>query len=83
MENFLKVYELFVTHKDEEVFEKINIKTLVITGENDDGSTPEMSNNLSKVINNSYVKIIPKGKHLCGIEYSQDVNKAIKEHIND
>ena len=42
-----------------------------------------MSNNLSKVINNSYVKIIPKGKHLCGIEYSHDVNKAIKEHIND
>ena len=83
VENFLKVYELFVTHKDEEVFEKINIKTLVITGENDDGSTPEMSNNLSKVINNSYVKIIPKGKHLCGIEYSHDVNKAIKEHIND
>ena len=83
VENFLKVYELFVTHKDEEVFEKINIKTLVITGENDDGSTPEMSNNLSKVINNSYVKIIPKGKHLCGIEYSYDVNNAIKELIND
>ena len=83
VENFLKVYELFVTHKDEEVFEKINIKTLVITGENDDGSTPEMSNNLSKVINNSYVKIIPKGKHLCGIEYSHDVNNAIKELIND
>ena len=83
MENFLKVYELFVTHKDEEVFEKINIKTLVITGENDTGSTPEMSNNLSRVINNSYVKIIPKGKHLCGIEHSHDVNDAIKELIND
>ena len=83
VENFLKVYELFVTHKDEEVFEKINIKTLVITGENDTGSTPEMSNNLSKAINNSYVKIIPKGKHLCGIEHSHDVNDAIKELIND
>ena len=83
LDNFLKVYELFVMHKDEEDFKKINVKTLVITGENDTGSTPEMSINLSKVINNSYVKVISKGKHLCSIEYSYDVNNAIKELIND
>ena len=83
LDNFLKVYELFVMHKDQEDFKKINVKTLVITGENDTGSTPEMSTNLSKVINNSYVKIISKGKHLCSIEHSYDVNNAIKELIND
>ena len=42
MENFLKVYELFVSHKDNEKFENINVKTLVMTGEGDVGSTPEM-----------------------------------------
>ena len=83
LDNFLKVYELFVMHKDQEDFKKINVKTLVITGENDSGSTPEMSTNLSKVINNSYVKVISKGKHLCSIEHSYDVNNAIKELIND
>ena len=79
MDNFIKVYSLFVNHKDNEKFENINVKTLVITGEGDVGSTPEMSDNLSKKIKNSEVKIIPVGKHLCSIECSYDVNKAIKD----
>ena len=83
MDNFIKVYSLFVNHKDNEKFENINVKTLVMTGEGDVGSTPEMSNNLSKKIKNSEVKIIPVGKHLCSIECSYDVNKAIKEHIQN
>ena len=83
MDNFIKVYSLFVNHKDNEKFENINVKTLVMTGEGDVGSTPEMSNNLSKKIKNSKVKIIPVGKHLCSIECSYDVNKAIKDHIQN
>jgi len=83
MENFLKIYELFVNHKDNEQFEKINTRTLIMTGEGDTGSTPEMSVNLSKVINNSNVKIIPKGKHLCSIECADDVNMVIKKHIQN
>ena len=82
VENFLKVYKLFVTHQDDEIFENIKTKTLIMTGENDIGSTPEMSNNLSKIIANSKVKIVSNGKHLCSIECADDVNNAIKEHIN-
>ena len=83
IENFLKIYELFVNHQDNEQFEKIKTKTLIMTGEGDVGSTPEMSLNLSKVINNSNVKIISKGKHLCSIECADDVNMAIKKHIQN
>ena len=83
MDNFIKVYSLFVNHEDNEKFENINVKTLVMTGEGDVGSTPEMSDNLSKKIKNSEVKIIPVGKHLCSIECSYDVNKAIKDHIQN
>tara|TARA_Y100000768_G_scaffold4504_1_gene3241 strand:- start:211 stop:984 length:774 start_codon:yes stop_codon:yes gene_type:complete len=83
VENFLKVYELFVTHQDDEIFENIKTKTLIMTGENDIGSTPEMSKNLSKIIANSKVKIVSNGKHLCSIECADDVNNAIKEHINN
>ena len=83
LDNFIKVYSLFVNHKDNEKFENINVKTLVMTGEGDVGSTPEMSDNLSKKIKNSEVKIIPVGKHLCSIECSYDVNKAIKDHIQN
>lgn len=83
MENFLKIYELFVKHKDDEKFENIKSKTLIMTGENDIGSTPEMSRNLSKEIAHSKVEIVSQGKHLCSIEYADDVNKTIKEFIQN
>ena len=83
MANFLKVYELFVKHQDNEKFENIKTKTLIMTGENDIGSTPEMSKNLSKKIAKSKVKIISNGKHLCSIECADDVNNAIREHIKN
>ena len=82
IQNFLKVYELFVNHKDKEEFHNIFSKTLVMTGEGDIGSTPEMSKKLSKVINNSILKIVPRGKHLCSIECPDDVNNEIKKHID-
>ena len=82
MANFLKVYELFVRHKNDEDFEKIYCKTLVMTGENDIGSTIEMSQQLSNIIKNSELKIIKDGKHLCGIECADDVNLAIKNFVD-
>ena len=82
MANFLKVYELFVTHKNDEDFNKINAKTLIMTGEHDSGSTTEMSKELNKIIKDSQIKIINNGKHLCGIECADNVNLAIKNFID-
>ena len=81
MENFLKIYELFVLHKNNENFKDIKVNTLVMTGENDIGSTVDMSKKLSEAINNSQLKVIKGGKHLCGIECSDDVNLTIKNFI--
>ena len=80
--NFLKVYELFVTHKNDENFEKIKTNTLVMTGEHDIGSTIEMSQQLNNIIKNSELKIIKGGKHLCGIECADEVNLTIKNFID-
>ena len=82
MANFIKVYELFVNHKNDEDFEKITVNTLITTGENDIGSTIEMSQELNKIIKNSQLKIIENGKHLCGIECADDVNLMIKNFID-
>ena len=82
MANFLKVYKLFVRHKNDEDFEKIQTKTLVMTGEYDIGSTIEMSQLLHNVIEHSELKIIKEGKHLCGIECADEVNLAIKNFID-
>ncbi len=82
MSNFLKVYELFVRHKNDEDFEKIKVNTLIMTGEYDVGSTVEMSEELNKIIKNSEIKIIKDGKHLCGIECADDVNLTIKNFVS-
>jgi len=83
LKNFLKCYEIFVNYIDDDsVLKKININTLITAGENDVGSTPEMSRNLSKMIQGSEFVEIKKGKHLCGIEYANDVNITFKEFID-
>ena len=82
MENFLKVYELFVKHKNDENFSKIKVSTLIMTGEFDVGSTVEMSRELNKIINNSQLSIIKNGKHLCSIECADEVNLKIKNFID-
>jgi len=83
MENFLKIYELFVLHKNDKNFKNIKVNTLIMTGENDIGSTVEMSKNLCNVIRNSQLKVIKNGKHLCGIECADEVNLIIKNFIKD
>ena len=82
--NFIKAYELFVNYKDDERrLKKINAKTLIITGSDDPGSTPKMSKELNNDMPNSKFIEIKGGKHLCSIECSDDVNIAIKDHIQN
>jgi pimeloyl-ACP methyl ester carboxylesterase len=81
--NFLKCYEIFVNYIDDDnMLKKINVDTLITTGENDIGSTLEMSRNLSKMIQESKFIEIKKGKHLCSIECADDVNITFKKFID-
>ena len=82
--SFLKAYELFANHYDDIAsIKKIDRKTLVMTGSDDIGSTPEMSKELVKdLVNSTYIEI-QNGKHLCSIECSDDVNMNIKNFINN
>ena len=82
--NFLKAYKLFAYHQDNiDVVKNIKTKTLVMTGSNDSGSTVEMSKSLSNdLINSSFIEI-NNGKHLCSIEYADDVNINLKNFIDN
>ena len=81
--DFIKCYELFVNYEDDDgMIKKIKVNTLITTGKNDVGSTPEMSRNLSKMIQGSEFVEIKRGKHLCGIECANDVNITFKEFID-
>ncbi len=81
--DFLKCYEIFINYVDDDnMLKKINANTLITTGENDIGSTPEMSRNLSKMIQGSKFIEIKKGKHLCSIECANDVNITFQQFID-
>ena len=81
--DFLKCYEIFVNYIDDDnMLKKINVNSLIVTGENDVGSTPEMSRNLSKIIRESKFVEIKKAKHLCSIECADDVNITLKKFID-
>jgi pimeloyl-ACP methyl ester carboxylesterase len=83
-DNWLKVYKLFVYHEDDDMsIRQIKANSLIITGENDVGSKPEMSKKISKIIQGSKLKIIKKGKHLCNIECPENFNLTIKEFIDN
>ena len=83
-ENFIKAYELFANYQDSpEKVKKIKTNTLIIAGSEDTGSTPNMSKNLNKDIQNSQYLEIKNGKHFTTIEYADQVNNAIMEHLNN
>ena len=82
--DFLKIYKIFVNYVDDDnVLKKINTNTLITTGQNDVGSTPEMSRNLNKIIQKSKFIEIKNGKHLCSIECADDVNIIFKSFIDN
>ena len=83
-ENLMKSYKIFAHYEDDDtIIKKINTNTLITTGENDVGSTPEMSKNLCKKIKGSKFKEIKNGKHLCNIECANNVNFTFKEFIDN
>ncbi|MBD1148124.1 alpha/beta hydrolase [Pelagibacterales bacterium SAG-MED31] len=77
-EDFLPAYKIFI-NSDNYNINYINFKmpTLVMTGENEVGSTPLMSEGISKEIKNSDLYIIKNAKHGATIEQANAVNNKL------
>ena len=83
-ETWLKIYKLFVEHEDDDMkIKQIAAKTLIITGKEDIGSKPRMSEQISKLIHGSLCKLIKNGRHLCNIECAEIFNLTIKKFIDN
>ena len=83
-QEFLKSYKLFSHFEDNMIlFNQISAPTLIVTGENEVGSTPEMSKKIGEIVKNSKVEIIPDGKHMCGMECADKVNQVFGNFLND
>ena len=83
VDDFLPAYKLFVESDDYALdYSNFQMPTLIMTGEHEIGSTPEMSKMLGKQINKSKIYIIPKAKHLASFEKSDLVNIEIAKFIS-
>ncbi|MGE8077354.1 alpha/beta fold hydrolase [Peribacillus loiseleuriae] len=82
--SYLAAYTLFAT-ADEELWPKlqqIDLPTLIITGEDDIGSNPEMARQMHEQIAQSEIVIVPNMKHMLPIEGAQFVNDTIRLFID-
>ena len=80
--DFIPAYKVFIESDNKELnFTNFKMPTLIMTGENEIGSTPKMSEDLHKKINNSILYIIKNAKHGATIEKADDVNKQINNFL--
>ncbi len=80
-----KAYQVLVDGVDEllEPILNINCPTLILTGDEDYGNSPQMSMEISKQIKGSKLEILSGLKHMALIEDASTVNKIINEFLND
>jgi (E)-2-((N-methylformamido)methylene)succinate hydrolase len=78
--SYLEAYTLFAT-ADEILWpelRKISVPTLILTGEHDSGSNPEMAKAMHHVIAGSEIRIIPSMKHMLPVEGADITNLAMQ-----
>ena len=81
-EDFLSAYKIFVNSDSYNInYSNFNMPTLVMTGENEIGSTPLMSKGISEEIKNSSLYLIKNAKHGATIEQAETVNKKINKFL--
>lgn len=81
--SYLASYTLFAT-ADQELWhqlDQIDVPTLIVTGEHDIGSSPEMAKQMHEKILDSELIIVPNMRHMLPVERADIVNEAIHSFI--
>lgn len=83
VQSYLYAYEVFATGDKELVanLPRITAPTLAITGENDPGSTPDMSYRIKKHVPNTTVEIIPRARHMLPVTHAEILATNLNQHI--
>ncbi len=79
-ESFLAAYACFAS-ADRELAGRlgaISCPTLVLTGELDGGSTPDMARKMTAAIPHASLSILPHGRHMMAVEMADEVNAALR-----
>ncbi|PRA03249.1 alpha/beta hydrolase [Arthrobacter sp. MYb211] len=83
VESYLHAYRVFA-QGDREIADelgRITVPGLAITGENDPGSTPEMSHRLGRAMANCQVVVVPQARHMLPIENAPALAAALRTLI--
>ncbi len=78
--SFLASYACFA-HADRELAGRlaaISCPTLVMTGELDGGSTPDMARKMAAAIPNASLSILPRARHMMPVEMADEVNAILR-----
>lgn len=83
IQSYLYAYEVFATGDKELVAKlpRITAPTLAITGENDTGSTPDMSYRIKKYVPNTTVEIVSGARHMLPVTHSEVLAANLNKHI--
>lgn len=81
-QGYLEAYKIFATVRDPDTSLQINCPTLIVTGELDSGSTPQMAQEMSKVIVDSEVKILTNLQHMTPVEDPEQINQILLTFFN-
>ena len=81
-EDFLPAYKVFVNSDQYHInYTNFKMPTLIMTGENEVGSTPLMSKKISEEIKNSNLYIIKDAKHGATVEQANIVNEKLNKFL--
>lgn len=82
-QGYLAAYRIFGDAGDEvpEQLKAITCPTLVLTGEDDVGSTPEMAEQLAACLPDAKVVVLPGLRHMAPIEGAKEVNAALLDFL--
>lgn len=83
-EGFLPAYRLFACADTELAgrLAAIRAPTLVVTGEHDSGSTPEMARQLSEAIPGAVLHIVPGVRHMLPVEAASELDVLLAEFLS-
>lgn len=81
-ESLLSQLHLCINHDSSEIVDKINVPTLIVTGEEDRIMTIESCNELKRKIQQSEIVVVPNAAHMLQIESTELMFKQITDFSN-
>jgi len=83
-QGYLKTYELFANEDNymADQLQDIQVTTMVMTGELDPGSTPQMAQDMAKAMPNAHAEVLADQRHMMPMESPKMVNEKLLQFLN-